>query len=117
MLLVPAAAGHEVLALVPAEIIAIINNWSGGPSHPDLEYLDHILVLQHWERRWDAQLYGRVGGTLELAVERPPRDPFSGAVCTIEQSSYCYDLAQTLGDVYDVARRQASAARSTFWWD
>ncbi|GIE85471.1 DUF4253 domain-containing protein [Actinoplanes regularis] len=117
VLLVPAAAGHEVLALVPAEIIAIINNWSGGPSHPDLEYMDHILVLQYWERRWGAQLYGRVEGTLELAVERPPSDPLSAAVCAIEQSAYCYDLAQTLGDVRDVASRQAPASRWTFWWD
>jgi len=39
------------------------------------------------------------------------------AVCAIEQSSYCYDLAQTLGDVHVVARRQAPASRWTFWWD
>lgn len=115
VLLVPAAAGHEVLALVPG-ILPIMNNWMGGPSHPDLEYADHVLVLRHWEAAWGAQLYYR-GSRLELAVARPPRDPLAIATCAIEQSSYCDDLLQIIGEVHDVAREQVPAGHWSFWWD
>ncbi|MEU7906736.1 DUF4253 domain-containing protein [Actinoplanes sp. NPDC049118] len=116
VLLVPAAAGHEVLALAPG-VLPVMNNWTGGPSHPSLEYADHILVLRHWERAWGAQLYYGRGAVLELAVARPPRDPLALATCAIEQSSYCDDLAQTVGAVAVVAREQAPAGHWSFWWD
>ncbi|WP_089007899.1 DUF4253 domain-containing protein [Micromonospora viridifaciens] len=116
VLLVPAAAGHEVLALVPG-LMAIMNNWNGGPSHPDLHYADHVFVLRHWEKTWGAELYHPGVDNLELAVTRPPRDPLAAATCAIEQSSYCDDLEQILGDVYVVARRQAPADHWSFWWD
>ncbi len=116
VLLVPAKAGHEALALVPG-LIPIMNNWSGGPSHPDLNYADHVFVLRHWEAAWGAELYFCGGADLELAVTRPPRDPLAAATCAIEQSAYCYDLAQSLGEADDVAREQAPADRWSFWWD
>ncbi|WP_091668920.1 DUF4253 domain-containing protein [Micromonospora auratinigra] len=116
VLLVPAAAGHEVLALVPG-LMAIMNNWSGGPAHPDLLHDDHVLVLRHWENAWGAELYLPDFVDLELVVTRPPRTALAAATCAVEQMSYCYDLAQTLGDVYAVARRQAPADHWSFWWD
>ncbi|MFG2057104.1 DUF4253 domain-containing protein [Micromonospora sp. NPDC048930] len=116
VLLVPAAAGHEVLALVPG-LMAIMNNWNGGPSYPDLRYADHVFVLRHWERAWGADLYHPGFVDLELAVTRPPRDPVAIATCAIEQFSYCDDLSQILGEVDDVARRQAPADHWSFWWD
>ncbi|MFE9654978.1 DUF4253 domain-containing protein [Micromonospora sp. NPDC006431] len=116
VLLVPAAAGHEVLALVPG-LMATMNNWMGGPSHPDLHYADHVFVLRHWEKAWGAELYQPGVDNLELAVTRPPRDPLTAATCAIEQWSYCDDLSQILGEVDDVARRQAPADHWSFWWD
>lgn len=116
VLLVPAAAGHEALALVPG-LLAVMNNWMGGPSHPDLRYADHVFVLRHWEAAWGAQLYHCGGTDLELTVTRPPRHPLAAATCAIEQWSYCDDLSQILGDVHDVAREQAPADHWSFWWD
>ncbi|MEH0981894.1 DUF4253 domain-containing protein [Micromonospora sp. CPCC 205556] len=116
VLLVPAAAGHEVLALVPG-LMAIMNNWMGGPSHPDLLDVDHVFVLRHWEKAWGAELYAPDFDGLELLVTRPPRDPLAAAICAIEQWSSCDDLEQILGDVHDVARRQAPAGHWSFWWD
>lgn len=116
VLLVPATAGHEAIALVPG-IISIMNNWSGGRSHPNLEYADHVLVLKHWEATRGAQLYYCGGADLELRVARPPRDPLAAATCAIEQISYCYDLSQTVGGVDDVARTQAVSDHWSFWWD
>ncbi|MFI6266114.1 DUF4253 domain-containing protein [Micromonospora sp. NPDC051006] len=116
VLLVPAAAGHEVLALVPG-LMAIMNNWNGGPSHPELLYADHVFVLRHWETAWGAELYHPGFDSLELSVTRPPRDPLAAATCAIEQWSYCDDLEQILGDVHTVARRQAPADHWSFWWD
>ncbi|MFF4894610.1 DUF4253 domain-containing protein [Micromonospora chersina] len=116
VLLVPAAAGHEVLALVPG-LLSIMNNWMGGPSHTELRYADHVFVLRHWENAWGAELYHCGGDDLELAVARPPRDALTAASCAIEQWSYCDDLSQILGDVHDVAREQAPADHWSFWWD
>lgn len=116
VLLVPATAAYEVLAHVPW-ILPVMNNWSGGPTHPDLLYADHLLTLRHWEQRWGAQLYYCGGPHLELSVARPPRDPLSAAACATEQAAYCYDLAQTLGDNAMVARHQASGTHWSFWWD
>ena len=116
VLLVPAEESHEIPALVPG-IIPIMNNGTGGSSHPDLLYEDHVYVLWHWERRWRARLYYPNHANLELAVERPPRDPLVIATCAIEQWSYCCDMYQILGDVCAVARLHAPADHWAFWWD
>jgi len=115
VLLVPAAAGHEVPVLVPGLIEPA--NWFGGPGHPDLEPADHLAVLRLWHERHGADLYFANGSRLELAVARPPVEPAEVARCAVEQFVYCGDLGQLVGDPVDVARKQVPADHWSFWWD
>ncbi|GAA3936879.1 hypothetical protein Aau02nite_36450 [Amorphoplanes auranticolor] len=115
VLLVPAAAGHEVPVLVPGLIEPA--NWFGGPGHPDLEPADHLAVLRLWHERHAADLYFANGSRLELSVGRPPVEPVEVAQCAVEQFVYCGDLGQLVGDPIDVARKQVPAGHWSFWWD
>jgi hypothetical protein len=91
--------------------------WSARPSHPELEPADHLAVLRLWHRRHGADLFFAGGSRLELSVSRPPVAPAEVARCAVEQSVYCGDLHQFIGDPIEVARRQAPAGHWSFWWD
>jgi hypothetical protein len=108
VLLVPAAAGYEVPVLVPGLIRA---------NNTDLRPVDHLAVLRHWHQRYGVELYCPDGSTLELAVTRPPTATDDVARCAIEQTVYCHDLSQILGEPEDVARKQARGDHWSFWWD
>ena len=108
VLLVPAAAGYEVPVLVPGLIRAV---------NTDLGPVDHLAVLRHWHQRYGAELYYPDGSDLELHVFRPPTATDDVARCAVEQTVYCHDLYQILGEPEDVARKQARGSHWSFWWD
>lgn len=108
VLLVPARAGYEVPVLVPGLI---------RPANMNLDLVDHLAVLRHWHRRHGAELYFTGVSSLELSVAKPPATTDDIARCAVEQMSYCEDVSQFLGDVGDVARKQARGDHWSFWWD
>ncbi|MET8148024.1 DUF4253 domain-containing protein [Actinoplanes sp. NPDC049668] len=108
VLLVPAAAGHEVPVLVPGLI---------QPPNVDLWPADHLVVLRHWHRHHGAELYYAAGSQLELAVAKPPVTTDDIARCTVEQLVYCDDLSQILGESGSIARKQVRGDHWSFWWD
>lgn len=74
------------------------------------------MILRYFEETYGAEFY-HVGHGIELAVSRPPTTALAIATCAIEQYAFCGDLSQILGDIEDVAVKQAPADHWSFWWD
>ncbi|MEV4415218.1 DUF4253 domain-containing protein [Catellatospora sp. NPDC049609] len=113
LLLVPAAAGWQVPALVPG----LLFDWPGGIQKWELSAVDHAVVLRHWHERYGAELYLAHGKYLELDVARPPRTPDEVVRCAMEQWTYCNDLGQLMKGLDDVVERQVPCGHWAFWWD
>jgi hypothetical protein len=107
------------LALIPSDEWATVPAhllWGGWNACPDPEY--HVAAFRSWRRRFDTELVGIGGDTLNLKVGRRPATRDAAMELAREQYLYCNDIVdQGLGSLEALAASLMEADWWFFWWD
>ncbi|MFJ8041430.1 DUF4253 domain-containing protein [Kitasatospora sp. NPDC096147] len=105
LLLVPAAAGHELPVLLDPLVTGFTDfrDVSIPAEH-------HAAVLRDWHRRFGAEVYYAAGSTLELQVARPPSDHATALRAAHELQAYCMDVDQE-------CEGTVTGPHWSLWWD
>lgn len=83
---------------------------------PDPE--SHCAFHRHWMKRYDAEITGISGDTIECIVKKPPADREDATILAWEQYWYCADIVeQGCGSVLNLAATILNSRYWFFWWD
>lgn len=107
ILLVPAATGYEVPALL---------RWGGWNECPPPAH--HVAALRRWHEDYGAELVGLSGDVVELRVAKRPATRDEAMRLAREQYIYCNDAVdQGAGDLSILAGMLMASDWWFFWWD
>ena len=77
-----------------------------------------VVALSHWQEQYGARLVYVGSDTLELLVERPPRDLEAAKKLAWEQYLFCADIVdQGTNSIAALGRELAGSPTWFFWWD
>ena len=98
-------------ATVPAHLF-----WGGWNACPDPEH--HVAAFRSWRHRFDIELVGIGGDTLNIKVGRRPATRDAAIELAREQYLYCNDIVdQGLGSLEALAASLMESDWWYFWWD
>lgn len=108
LLLVPAARGADVLAVV---------GWTGSLNHTE-DPAGLSAVLRSWEDRFGARLIRLGFDTLLLAVAAPPGTEPEALLVAAEHFAFCPDnIIQGVEPIGSYAAHIRGQHAWSFWWD
>jgi hypothetical protein len=93
------------------------HNPRASRAHDRLTQEDHVGVLRSWHERFGAEVRYLDAVALGLVVAKPPTERGEVARVAVEQSAYCDDLDQFIGEPHRVAQLQVPNTHRYFWWD